>query len=522
MTLLRRLAPLAVVFLAVSPRAVAGPPPVFVVSGGGYGHGVGMSQWGAYGQAKAGRSYGEILAYYYRGTTLGHTAGRAVRVLVRDGARTVTVGSAAPFVVTDANGERAEHAAGDLKLTAVSMPASAAVAITPTAGGELWVDGTAYHGSLRILISERVLRVVNVVPLELYLRSVVAGEVPSDWPAAALQAQAVAARTYALARTITNEPFDLYADTRSQVYGGSAKETPEATAAVTGTVLRILLYEGKPATTFFFASSGGRTAAGADIFALDLPYLVPVADPWDSLSPDHVWKPIRVTAARLRRSLKLPSAVTGVATESARSGHPTTIELTLRVGAPVEIPGAQFRAALGLRSTRFRVGQLTLSAPGPAVVFGTPMRLTGVAAGVTEPALEARPAGGVWQTVAHIRRAADGTFSAVVRPRDTTVYRLVGNGVIGPRLAVDVSPRIGLVARRGRGRMIGRVSPALPGSRVIVERLRNAIWQPVARPTVTADGVFVARVDVGAGSYRARVAAVAGLAAGVSPVVVVS
>ena len=143
---------------------------------------------------------------------------------------------------------------------------------------------------------------VNVVALEAYLRGVVATEMPKDWPLEALKAQAVAARSYALARVLKGKPFDLYADWRSQVYGGIPAEAPRATEAVQATARQVLLYDGKVATTFFFSSSGGRTATGAEVFGVDVPYLVSVDDHWDERSPHHAWQPRVLTGAAIKKA----------------------------------------------------------------------------------------------------------------------------------------------------------------------------------------------------------------------------
>ena len=98
---------------------------------------------------------------------------------------------------------------------------------------------------------------VKRVPLERYVRGVVAAEMPSSFPAAALEAQAVASRTYALTSDAGGSRFDVYSDTRSQVYRGVAAETSATNAAVAATAGQVVLYAGKPVITYFFASSGG-------------------------------------------------------------------------------------------------------------------------------------------------------------------------------------------------------------------------------------------------------------------------
>jgi stage II sporulation protein D len=525
-----RAAVVAVLVAAVAiPTGHAGSRSVFVVSGGGYGHGVGMSQWGAFGQARAGRDYRQILAHYYRGTTLGRTTGRPVRVLVADGLPRVTIGSDAPFVVTGPGDASVEHPAGDAVITPdLSLGVGAArsqdageLTVRPSPGALLRLGGTTYRGTLRISATRGALRVVNDVGLEQYLRSVVASEMPSTWLAAALQAQAVAARTYAVAKLAGQAPFDLYADTRSQVYGGASVETPAASSAVAATALQVLLYADKPATTFYFASSGGRTARAVDVFGLDFPYLVSVPDPWDRISPNHEWKPVRLSAAGLRRLLRLPGSVADVVTRRGPSGYPITVDVTTRGGDTVAVPAPELRTALGLRSTRFRIGQLSLSPLPEAVTFGARAIIAGVARDITRPLLEARAPGESWETVARLRSARDGTFVVRVRPASTVEYRLVGGGVVGPRITVDVAPRVRLRATAGVSALSGTVSPKLGGATVVIERRHGAAWRRITATGVSPAGAFRARLAVRAASYRARVLASSGFAAGESPVVVV-
>lgn len=131
---------------------------------------------------------------------------------------------------------------------------------------------------------------VKRVPLENYVRGVVAAEVSADWPMAALEAQAVASRTYALTAHAGGKRFDVYADTRSQMYLGRAAETPRSNAAVKATEGQIVTYEGKSAVTYFFASSGGHTESVQEAWpgASPQPWLVGVDDPYDT-GPLHRW-----------------------------------------------------------------------------------------------------------------------------------------------------------------------------------------------------------------------------------------
>jgi stage II sporulation protein D len=140
------------------------------------------------------------------------------------------------------------------------------------------------------------------LPLERYVRGVVAAEMPPSWPAAALEAQAVASRTYALTSRAGGSRFDVYADTRSQVYRGAAAETPQTNAAVAATAGQVVEYEGLPVATYFFAASGGMTENIENSFigVEPEPWLVGVEDPYDS-AHSPTWKLTLSFAAAAKR-----------------------------------------------------------------------------------------------------------------------------------------------------------------------------------------------------------------------------
>jgi stage II sporulation protein D len=140
--------------------------------------------------------------------------------------------------------------------------------------------------SVRVLIGG----IVRTLPLESYVRGVISAEMPSSWPLAALEAQAVAVRTYALTAHAGGARFDVYSDTRSQVYRGVSAETASTNAAALATAGQIVTYNGQPAITYFFASSGGHTESVQNAFlgAASEPWLVGVADPYDQ-GPRHNW-----------------------------------------------------------------------------------------------------------------------------------------------------------------------------------------------------------------------------------------
>jgi stage II sporulation protein D len=150
-----------------------------------------------------------------------------------------------------------------------------------------------YRGTLEIRRSEGGgLTVVNELPVDEYLQGVIPGEVPPSWPAEALKAQAVAARSYALATNVADEVFDQYPDTRSQVYQGADAERPSTNAAARATALQVLESDGKVIVANFFSTSGGQTENVENGFAGSepKPYLKSVEDPFDDISPLHDWR----------------------------------------------------------------------------------------------------------------------------------------------------------------------------------------------------------------------------------------
>ena len=160
---------------------------VFVVSGRGYGHGVGMSQYGAYGQALAGRTYDQILAHYYTGTELGKAGRKEVRVLLAEGRRAVTISSSRPVHRRRRDGgdvsgsRRARSRFAPISRSPPKQarrPAIQPLVFRPAKKAPLALDGRLYRGKLELVPQGGFLRVVNVVALESYLQGVVAGEMP--------------------------------------------------------------------------------------------------------------------------------------------------------------------------------------------------------------------------------------------------------------------------------------------------------------------------------------------------------
>jgi SpoIID/LytB domain protein len=209
--------------------------------------------------------------------------------------------------------------------------------------------GAAPTGStVRVLVGGK----VRTLALETYVRGVVSAEVPASWPLAALEAQAVASRTYALTAHAGGSRFDVYADTRSQVYRGVAAETPRTDTAIAATAGQIVTYEGIPVTTYFFASSGGRTenAENAFLGSQPEPWLRGVADAYETAQSG--WKlsiSFAVASARLKGLVK--GGFRGIEVLS-RGFSPRILNAeVLGSGGGTRVSGLELAARLGLSST---------------------------------------------------------------------------------------------------------------------------------------------------------------------------
>jgi stage II sporulation protein D len=410
--------------LGVPSSAVAGadrevyPVPangVYALRGHGYGHGHGMSQFGAYGAALKGLTYQQILSFYYPTTTLtGRSLSRRVRVLLHD--------TSSSRLVVDPHGRKltastsvdgvadcklpttfdgGETTVSRYRVKTVRTDAGERLRLQFSTGGTSWarlpkktcgaawagplngdvgLEGpkltrldrpgggtTRYRGGLVAAFTGSRIFVVNDVLLESYLRSVVPSEMPSSWAPAALQAQTVAARTYAsygIAHPKNKPYYDVYDDTRDQMYTGVGSEIESTDAAVLatqdpakGVAFRLEDADGRPAFTQFSSSSGGWTVSGGQS------YLPAKSDPYDgvpklSWSP-HSWR-TTLSASGIESAYGGQLGRLRSVEVADRDGHGDwggrITELTLHGSAgDVTVSGSSFRYTFGLRSEWFRI-----------------------------------------------------------------------------------------------------------------------------------------------------------------------
>ncbi len=422
------IAPAAAADLAL-PAGVTRLPASVTFTGKGYGHGVGLSQYGARGRALAGQQAAAILAHYYRGTTVSTIAPTTpVRVLLLSGWRATT---SAPLVVYGRGGP------WTIDGIAKTFPADARLSLTPgtattttgttvawrlrvtSSAGAVLHDGARsvsfrirpaasttslqlqpkpstrnrYRGVIRIAQRTDVatLSAINELGLDLYLRGVVPAEMPSSWPVEALRAQAVVARSYA-ARALRPgvSSFDVYDDTRSQVYHGLLGERAATNLAIRDTAGVILRYGTAIANTVFHSTAGGHTEHNENVFVSSsgakvagaVPYLRGVTDltaagtSYDAAAPYAKWTSGTWTVAQL-------SALLG---GDSRTSVGTVVGLDLRnrgvsgrlisvtiygTSATKRVSGDVFRSVVNTRKAstaapiRSNLFSLVLPAPPP-------------------------------------------------------------------------------------------------------------------------------------------------------------
>ncbi len=533
---MRRLALPVAILIALASAAGAAASPIFVLKGHGWGHGVGMSQYGAYGRASAGKDYKQILGFYYDGTNVGLTTQNKIRVLLFGGVSSVTLRSSEDFTVGDKTLDRLmdwKLVPRDGQVRVVGKGKVGDPAIAKPGKGFLRVNGNRYRGDLKIFNHGGSLDVVNAVGMQGYLYGVVPSEMPHTWPAEALKAQAVAARGYAV-RAARAEWFDLYDDTRDQVYYGLDRpdDTPgeyaESTAAITATAGEVLKYSGDVISAYFSSSNGGRTAASVDTWGGSLPYLISKQDDFDGkFNPYRNWTEVLSPRALQNRLGASRTPADAVVTERL-SGRVATVRLT-RPGWSQSItdptgPGPEyFRGALGVRSSRFDFGVLD-AVPGKSeTVCGARLRVNVLAREAHGVTLQRKRSNASSWTDMSLTEDDAAHFHAIDKPCRATSYRLHSSAANSGPESVKVAPKIVFsLTQPANDGLKGTVRPtSLAGQTVHVDRRRNdGTWNKnVGTATVQSDGKWHASFNAVPGTYRARLTppSSTGLVPGVSP-----
>jgi stage II sporulation protein D len=449
--------------LACAPAAPAASS--LVIKGRGYGHGIGLSQYGALGYAQHGFGYRQIVGHYYEDTDVGQLdSNPMVRVLLQSGRRVVVSGAVAAgerkelqasrtYVATQRDGRVLLRTSSGRKVGTYDAP----LRIAAPGDGALRLSGPAangvrdgrYRGAIEVRPSGSGVQAINAVRLETYLRGVVAAESPASWPLEALKAQAVVARSYAVTSNAgsTTDGIDQYADTRSQMYRGVASEFPSTDAAVQATAGEVVLQHGRPVTTYFFSTSGGHTENIENSFIGALPqsYLQGVDDPYDSVSPKHTWGPFTLTAKQAAKKLRglVRGRFRGI-TVTKRGTSPRIVRAEVNGTAGVTpVTGPQLRQRLGLDDT--------------------------------------------WATFTFISSDAD-------KPEPDENGSDSGS-------ADETGGQAAAAARRPPAALSGRIDRARAGGRIRVQRRDGAAWHTVGGVTARRGGAYRAPLP-GPGTYR--------------------
>jgi SpoIID/LytB domain protein len=364
----------------------------FAFNGGGWGHGVGMSQWGARGMAAQGSSANAILTHYYSGASVGPMATSQIRVLLATASTfTVTPGTTTSFnqlfgatVGTTAAPVTVTNQGGTIALRG-GVTGTATALVIPLGGAPLKLSPPGYRylrGSVIITTNGSGLRAVLAgVSMQEYLYGL--GEMPSSWPAAALQAQAIAARTYAQKKVNAaagGGSYDIVGGLPDQSYLGFDKEGGASGAqwvgAVDTTAGQVVTYGGALIDAVYSASSGGYTEDSGTVWVNTLPYLKGVPDAPDLTggNPNGTWTR-SYTGSQLGTWFGVGQVtsvqVLGPLGVSGRVDK-ATIRLVGTTGTR-DVIGSSFRSTVNARSpgsvlpsTKFRVGGAAPVAPVPA------------------------------------------------------------------------------------------------------------------------------------------------------------
>jgi SpoIID/LytB domain protein len=394
-----------VLFALITPaQARVQIPTDFRFFGSGYGHGVGMSQIGARGQALEGKTAVEILNYYYPGTAVTpYPDNQLIRVNIANLVNSVslnTVGNKGEIriyrgdIAPTENPEPFGIYSGDTTalfsnfagtvVPVLSSPTAKYAPITPESAWTVrWetstttvavTNGTTVNQykygqivfkSVKNLLSSY-LAVTNTLRLhDEYLWGL--GEVPSSWPAAALEAQAIAARTYALGKlsrlkpecdcniynTTVDQNFVGYVKETEAIYGIKWKEAVNRTFFDADNALTVTL-SGKPISAFYHSSSGGVTQNVKDVWGSPIAYLQGVPDPW-SLDPQinrryALWSRF-ITQEMMAQAFGLSNVISYTINARTLTGSVSSITAISSNGSTATLSGEVFRSRVKLPST---------------------------------------------------------------------------------------------------------------------------------------------------------------------------
>lgn len=359
-----------------TPTPTPTPVPVtqgYQFNGKGFGHAIGMTQWGAKGMADEGFTSHQIVKYYYTGVEVEKRdlSSQDIRVALSVGQPTINVSSAGAYALVNSTtgatiltatpgvATTVTYASGTYSITHNGKVTKTTQPLTVKATGTapLAHKGKTYRGVIHLSPSTTTtLDAVNQLNIELYLRAVVPGEMYVSWHNEALKAQTLAARTYAMKALRPTKKFDVYDDTRSQVYGGVGIENAKVTSLIEATKGEVITYNGTLIDALYSSSAGGHTIDSEDLYNYS-PYLRGKPDPYDkSVYVTTGWT-MSLTLDDLSKVFTEVGNVKEVKVLTVKYGRPTSIQV-IGDKTSVTVTGNVFRSRVGstkIKSTMFEL-----------------------------------------------------------------------------------------------------------------------------------------------------------------------
>ena len=377
---------IAALISSAAPAQAIEIPPTFEFTGSGYGHGVGMSQIGGRSLALSGESASAILNYYYKDVLVApfvdtHT----IRVNIAHLVKSVSFTTHTPGARIDVFEGDVGNSTQSLPITSFATKKKATFTSAALSRGKAltlrWIGenpiitmtqgsvSTKYkYGYITIKVVKGAMEVTNTLALrDEYLWGI--SEVSSSWPAAMLEAQAIASRSYALSKLsvirpscdcqvyshITDQNFVGYSKESEPRFGQFWKDAVSRTIVDTSTSL-VVLSNGKPAQTYFFSSSGGATQTTRDAWGEATAFTQSVPDSASvdvKLNPRFAsWK-ASSTQELVAKAFLLPNVVSLEILSRNQAGAVTYIAATSSEGVTKKIRGDTFRSRAKLPSPWF-------------------------------------------------------------------------------------------------------------------------------------------------------------------------
>lgn len=343
--------------------------------GKGNGHGVGMSQWGAKGMADKKYKYDAILKHYYSGVKIEtkNTSKQKVRVLIGKGVSKAPIAATTDYVIKDTKGKTiVKMKAGKVATISYSKGkyhiyssahkktfySSNALYVTPANAGAARYKNLRYDGQLFMYQSKGKMYVVNHVLMEDYVAGVLPYEMYASWPAEALKAQSVAARTYSMKRVGAKGYWDVDDTITYQVYKGKSDSEKRMKQLTKETAGKVITYGGKYIDALFYSSSGGYTNSAQYVWSNAVPYLKGKSDPHDTSDFTKKGWSYTISKKQLGKAYGI-GTVRSIKVLKTADKRPVTLKIT-GTSKTITVSAHSLRSKLGgpkVKSTYFTIKQ---------------------------------------------------------------------------------------------------------------------------------------------------------------------